>query len=161
VQHLAGDRAIAAGTLLIPHPYPERAAETWIATHADAWEREEALDLAIQRIADGALVGAIGLGLELDHGRAQLGYWVGRPYWGEGYATEAARELVRYAFEELGLARVYAFRFATNPASGRVLEKIGMKHEGVRRAHTIKWGERLDEDGYGILRDEFEAGRKA
>jgi RimJ/RimL family protein N-acetyltransferase len=155
VEQLAGDRAIAAGTLLIPHPYPPGAAATWISSHAEAWAHGRALDLAVERRSDGALVGAIGLGLEPDHARAQLGYWIGRPYWGNGYATEAAREVVRYAFEELGLERVYAFRFSTNPASGRVLEKIGMKHEGVRRAHSLKWGRRLDEDAYGILREEF------
>jgi [ribosomal protein S5]-alanine N-acetyltransferase len=159
VERLAGDRAIAAGTLLIPYPYPPGAAASWISTHAEAWAEEQALDLAVGRLADGVLIGAIGLGLEFDHARAQLGYWVGRPYWAQGYATEAAREVLRYAFDELGLARVYAFHFSTNPASGRVLEKIGMKHEGVRRAHSIKWGRRLDEDAYGILRDEFEAAR--
>jgi [ribosomal protein S5]-alanine N-acetyltransferase len=57
-------------------------------------------------LADRKLVGAIGLGLEPDHARAQLGYWIGRPYWRQGYATEAAREVVRFAFEELGLERI-------------------------------------------------------
>jgi ribosomal-protein-alanine N-acetyltransferase len=100
------------------------------------------------------LVGAIGLGIEPEHSRAELGYWVGVPFWREGYATEAGREVVRYAFEELGLNRVYAFHFTRNPASGRVLEKIGMTHEGARRAHTLKGSEYLDNEAYGILRDE-------
>jgi [ribosomal protein S5]-alanine N-acetyltransferase len=154
VRRLAGAREIAEGTLTIPHPYPEGAAEEWISTHSARWEREEGLNLAIERKDDGVLVGAIGLGIEQEHSRAELGYWVGLPYWREGYATEAGGEVVRYAFEELELNRVYAFHFTRNPASGRVLQKIGMVHEGVRRAHTLKESEFLDNEAYGILRSE-------
>jgi RimJ/RimL family protein N-acetyltransferase len=82
---------------------------------------------------------------------------VGVPYWRHGYATEAAREVVKYAFEELSLNRVYAFHFTRNPASGRVLQKIGMEHEGVRRAHTLKGSEYLDNEAYGILQGEYAA----
>ena len=74
------------------------------------------------------------------------------PYWGRGYATEAARAVVAYAFDELGLNRVFAFHFTNNPASGRVLQKIGMRHEGTRRAHTRKDGAFLDSESYAILR---------
>ena len=98
-----------------------------------------------------------GLVLRREHNRAELGYWIGVPYWNHGYATEAASTVLRYAFETMDLHRVYAFHFTTNPASGRVLEKIGMTHEGTRRGHTLKWGEYLDNEAYGILRDEWRA----
>jgi [ribosomal protein S5]-alanine N-acetyltransferase len=157
VQRLAGAREIADGTLTIPHPYPPGAAEGWISTHSAKWEQKEGLDLAIERKDDGVLVGAIGLGIEMQHSRAELGYWIGVSFWGDGYATEAGREVVRFAFEELRLNRVYAFHFTRNPASGRVLEKIGMVSEGVRRAHTLKGSEYLDNEAYGILRSDHAA----
>jgi ribosomal-protein-alanine N-acetyltransferase len=158
VQVLAGAREIAEMTLSVPHPYPPGAAEVWMSTHPARWEHEEGLDLAIERKQDGVLVGAIGLGIEREHSRAELGYWVGVPFWGHGYATEAGREVVTYAFEVLGLNRVYAFHFTRNPASGRVLQKIGMVHEGVRRAHGRKGSEYLDDEAYGILRGEHPDG---
>jgi len=110
---------------------------------------------AIERKEDGALVGAVGLRLEREHDRAELGYWIGVPYWGNGYATEAGKAVLRHGFEVEGLNRIYAFHFTNNPASGRVLQNIGMTFEGKRRAHTLKWGEYLDNEGYGILRSEW------
>jgi len=142
---------------MIPHPYPDGAAEEWIGGHAGAFERGESVDFAIESRDEGVLVGAIGLGLEQEHDRAELGYWIGVPFWSRGYATEAGRAVLAYAFDSLGLQRVYAFHFANNPASGRVLRKIGMTHEGTRRAHTLKWGEYLDNEAYGILRAEWSA----
>jgi RimJ/RimL family protein N-acetyltransferase len=150
VKRLCSAPEIAAGTLTIPHPYPDGAAEAWISSHA----AREDLNLAIERREDGALVGAVGLEFEPEHHRAELGYWIGVPYWGNGYATEAAAAVVRAAFE-LGLNRVYAFHWTTNPASGRVLQKIGMKHEGIRRQHTRKGEEYLDSECYAIVRSDL------
>lgn len=150
VERLAGDREIAAGTLNIPHPYPDGAAAEWISTHG-----VNGVDFCIERREDAALAGAVGMGLEPEHDRAELGYWIGRPYWGRGYATEAAAKVVAYGFEVLGLNRIFAYHFGNNPASGHVLQKIGMKYEGCRRQHTLKWGAYLDNEAYGILRSEW------
>jgi len=154
VARLAGDRLIAETTLTIPHPYPPGAAEAWIGRHREEAERGNALNLALERRDDGAVLGAIGLRLEPEHGRAEIGYWIGVPYWGNGYATEATRALIAYAFEELGLNRVYAYHFIGNPASGRVLEKAGMRFEGTRRQHTRKGNAFLDSHVYAILRSD-------
>jgi len=94
------------------------------------------------------------LRIELEHRRAELGYWIGRPWWGNGFATEAARAVVGQAFAGLGLARVFAHHFVSNPASGRVMQKIGMRQEGVLRRHVIKWGRCEDLVVYGILPDD-------
>jgi [ribosomal protein S5]-alanine N-acetyltransferase len=150
VQRLCSDPRIAAGTLAIPHPYPDGAAEEWIARHPS----DGSDTFAIERKEDGALVGAIGLRLEPEHRRAELGYWIGVPYWGQGYATEGTEAVLRHGFHEHDLNRVYAFHFTVNPASGRVLQKIGMSHEGVRRAHSLKDGRYLDSECYAILRSE-------
>ncbi len=148
LQRLVSDREIAAGTLTIPHPYPPDAALQWIRRQA---EREDGLSFAVELVKEAAVVGAISLELEPEHRRAELGYWIGRPHWGRGYATEAARLVLDHGFGALRLNRIYAFHFSNNPASGRVLQKLGMAHEGRRRAHTLKWGEFLDSECYGVL----------
>jgi len=154
VQRLAGAYEVALNTLLVPHPYPDGAAEEWIASHEEAYAQNAIHHFALE--ADDALVGAMGLVMKGD-GLAEIGYWIGHPYWGRGYATEAGRAVVRYGFIECGLQRIYAAHFFRNPASGRVLRKLGMRHEGTLRRHLVKWGEALDVDFYGILRDEWEA----
>jgi RimJ/RimL family protein N-acetyltransferase len=103
---------------------------------------------------DDTLVGAVGLKLEEDSGIAELGYWVGVPYWGNGYATEASNAVLDYGFESLVLGRIWARAFARNPASSRVLEKVGMRHEGTLRSSIRKNDELLDAEVFGILRDE-------
>lgn len=148
---LAGDRQIAATTLRIAHPYTEKDAAAFFELLLDDDKKWFAIELQ----EGGAFIGSVGLRVEMDHYRAELGYWIAVPYWGRGYATEAGRELVRYGFEELGLKRIFATHFGHNTASGRVLEKIGLKHEGCQRQHFLKWGEFSDSELYGILRDEF------
>jgi RimJ/RimL family protein N-acetyltransferase len=95
------------------------------------------------------------LEIEPAHRRAELGYWIGVPHWSRGYATEAARAALHYGFETLQLERIFASHFRHNPASGRVLKKLGMRHEGCLRAHILKWGEFVDLEAYGLLRSEF------
>lgn len=158
VQRLAGDEAIAATTLNIPHPYPPGLAERWIATHLPGFQLGEQATFAITRLDSGEVLGAIGLIVSRLHQRAEMGYWMGKPFWNQGYTTEAARRLLRYGFEELSLNRICARHFARNPASGRVMEKIGMRFEGELRSHDRHWsGSYEDVRFYGILRREWEA----
>lgn len=153
---LAGDTEVARNTLNIPHPYERGDAEAWIASHPDQLERRQAVTYAVTVARDEQLVGAVGLIIDTDHERAELGYWIGRPYWGNGYATEAARALVNWGFETLQLHRIHASHFPRNPASGRVLEKLGMRAEGTLRQHVSKWDEFLDLSVYGLLRSEHQ-----
>lgn len=151
VQTLASAREIAAGTLSIPHPYPDGAAAQWIATHQADFDENRHHHFAID---DGAIAGTMGLMLKGDR-IAELGYWIGVPFWNRGYASEAAAEVVRYGFEDCGLHRIYAAYFVGNPGSGKVMQKIGMQYEGTLRQHILKWDEYLDVVFYGILRDEW------
>src|SRR5687768_2821431 len=89
VKRLAGDPAVAADATAIPYPFEEGMAEAWIASLAPAFEAGTQAVFAVTRREDGALVGAVGLTLDPVNRHAELGYWVGRPYWGGGYATEA------------------------------------------------------------------------
>ena len=155
VWRLAGDPEIAANTTHVPHPYEAGMAEEWIGSHAARRARGEAVVFAIELVEGGELIGAIGLELAHADRRAEIGYWIGRPFWGQGYATEAAVAVTRYAFEELDLNRIHAGHFPRNPASGKVLEKIGMRPEGCRRQHVLKWDRFEDLIEYAVLREEF------
>lgn len=159
VQRMAGDRRIAETTLLIPHPYPDGAAEAWISTHAQQYTDGKSANWAITLADTGELVGAIGLVISNDHDNGELGYWVGAAFWNNGYVTEAGRLVLNWAFDVRGLHRVCAHHFASNPASGRVMAKLGMQREGVLREHVYKWGHHLDCVYYGILREEYERSR--
>jgi len=159
VQQLAGDFAIADTTTHIPHPYPDGAAEQWISTHAQRWMQREALTLAITRTADGELLGAINLHFNDRHDRAEMGYWLGKPYWNHGYTSEAAQAVVAYGFEQLGLQRILAYYLTRNPASGRVMRKAGMSYEGTLRGHVKKWDRHEDLAVCGMVRSDYEAQR--
>ncbi len=155
VTRLAGEREIAANTLSIPHPYPDDAAEKWIGTHEEGYAAGTLGCFAVVERESQNLVGATGLVIKPDHERAELGYWIGKPYWGKGYCTEASAAVLAWGFEERGLNRIFASYFTRNPASGRVMEKLGMTREGLLRAHIKKWGEFQDMVTYGILRSEY------
>lgn len=116
---------------------------------------------AIERRSDHSLVGAIGLAVNKKHQLAELGYWVGKPYWNQGYATEAAREVIRFGFEDMNLHRIQARYMNKNPASGRVMEKIGMQYEGTLRQALHRFDEFEDAHVYAILREEFETNPEA
>jgi ribosomal-protein-alanine N-acetyltransferase len=148
---LIGAREVAATTLRIPHPYTESYAQDFIAGAQQDMSSGKCLRLGIIVRESDTLCGGIGLQIESDHRRAELGYWIGVPHWGNGYATEAARAVVKYGFKTFGLHRIFASHFADNAASAGVLKKIGMRHEGRQRAHILKWGEFLDIEMYGIL----------
>lgn len=157
VQRLAGDKEIASTTVKIPHPYEDGMAEKWISTHQETFEGDEGLNLAITSRDTALLVGSVGLRIQREHQRGELGYWVGKQFWGRGYGTEAAAAMVRHGFEAMSLNRIYACYLSRNPASGRVMEKIGMTHEGRSRQHEIKWGQFEDLESYAILASEYRA----
>src|SRR5260370_1268650 len=125
-----GAGEVASTTLRIPHPYAEADAQDFIAGTQEELLNGSGLRLGIVLRESDTLCGGVGLRIESDHRRAELGYWIGVPYWGKGYATEAAMALVQYGFETLGLYRIFASHFPHNLASARSLRKIGMRHEG-------------------------------
>ncbi len=150
VQRLAGAPEVASTTLNIPHPYEDGMAEDWIRSHEAAWNAKQRVTLAMTSEGDG-VVGAISLHLNSTHRRGELGYWVGLQYWNRGYATEASTALLDLGFDVLGLNRIQAQHITRNPASGRVLQKVGMELEGIRRQHFLTRGEFEDVAVYAIL----------
>ena len=156
VQHLAGDAAIAAMTLMIPHPYEDGVAEEWIKSHEKKFQEGSEIDFAITHKAEDYLIGAIGISsIDQKFEKAEIGYWIGKPFWNKGFCTEAVKAVLQYSFEKLKLNKVYAHHFIDNPSSGKVMKKAGMKEEGMLRQNVKKGEKYIDTPLYGILRSEF------
>jgi RimJ/RimL family protein N-acetyltransferase len=151
---LADDRGIWENMRdIFPHPYVRADAERWIAVHL-GWEGPPR-HFAIEE--EGRLAGGVGFDPLPDVHRvgAEIGYWIGRPFWGRGIATRALTACARYAFERFPFERLQATVFSWNPASARVLEKCGFKLEGVLRRSVVK-GDRVgDSLVYARLRGEW------
>lgn len=152
VERLIDDPEVAAGTLTIPHPYPKGSAGPWIATHAESCRAGKSLTWALVAKKDGRPLGAISLRIVAAHRRAEVGYWIARAEWGKGFATDALRVVIGYAFDTIGLYRLDAHHFVENPASGRVMLKAGMRSEGRRRGAVFREGRPRDVEEYAILR---------
>lgn len=155
LQRLIGDRDIAATTTNIPHPYEDGMAEQWIQTTEDLFKRGDGIHFATTLRPQNLFIGGTGLIIDKQNDVAELGYWIGTPYWNQGYGTEAAQAALRYGLEVLGLNRIYARHFASNPASGHVMQKCGMKYEGRLRQAFKKWGKFEDWEVYSILKGEI------
>ncbi|MGH8799195.1 MAG: GNAT family N-acetyltransferase [Casimicrobiaceae bacterium] len=153
VQTLAGDDRVAATTASIPHPYPDGAAAAWISTHASGRDRGMEFVYAIATAAEGTLAGAIAL-RPIAGEHDNLGYWIGREYWGRGYATAATLAVAALSFGYLDCDKLTASHLERNGASARVLEKCGFvplrtftrQHRGRAETFCVR----------GITRDAWE-----
>lgn len=138
LQRLINDWEIAVTTATIPHPYDLSMAEAMILRVQERPEDVPQFNYMMIQCVDNQLVGGCGFSLNLQHESAEIGYWVGKPYWGNGYATEATRRLIEFCFSELQLNRVQASYFVGNRASRRVMEKAGMRYEATLRQAMIR-----------------------
>lgn len=155
VQRLANNYEIAKNLATMPHPYLDGMAEAWIQSH-DSLHAAGTHQIWAITLNQTELIGAIGLhDISVEHASAELGYWIAEQHWGQGFATEAVRAVVRSAFQTLSLERIYAKHFVRNPASGRILEKSGFLKEGVLRHGLKRFDEFQDLVMYAALRDEW------
>jgi len=131
-----------------PHPYTTEAAERFLAG-VTALQPQTVFAIA----TDTEAIGSIGLmpGEDVHRYTAEMGYWLAEPFWGQGIMTDAVRAVAAYALEELGLLRVYAEPYTSNPASARVLEKAGFQCEGTLRASAFKNGTVRDQYMYSVI----------
>jgi len=143
IKALINDRRVAENMASIPHPYTLKDARSFIANAAGK-------PLFVIARDDGRLVGGGGIGLR-PRGH-ELGYWIGVPYWGNGYATEAARAFVDYAFRELDHTELLAGARVTNPASRRVLEKCGFQWTGVKLQRVVALNSSAPSDRFRLDR---------
>jgi ribosomal-protein-alanine N-acetyltransferase len=137
VAALAGNWDVARMLSRVPHPYSREMAEQWIASHAGLSESGAEYIFCIE--CDGEVAGSVGLQRSRE-GVYELGYWLGEQWWGRGFATEAARRVVRYALEDLGARGLVSGHLADNPASGRVLEKCGFRYIRDSMQHSVARG---------------------
>jgi RimJ/RimL family protein N-acetyltransferase len=159
VQLLAGDEAIASGAINIPHPYLDGLAESWINSHNSEFKKGNSLILAMTKKDSDTLIGSIGLYINSKHKHAELGYWIGRDYWGNGYCSEAVAGIINYAFEKLLLNKIFAYFLTRNLASGKVLIKNGFKKEGSFRQHVLYKEKFEDIECYSLLKAEYKISR--
>jgi len=157
---LLQDRRIVDMTAVIPWPYRREDAVGWLADTVENGREGDPLTFAITRRGADELLGVIGIHPAEHRLWAAFGYWLGVEYWGRGYMTEALCEILRYGFEELGFRRMEAFHFAHNPASGRVMQKAGLRHEGVQRLRARRFEKVFDRVNYGITDEEWRAAAK-
>jgi RimJ/RimL family protein N-acetyltransferase len=133
---LIADFDVARNLSSVPHPYTEDAAHAFIVRAAEKRARNADFAFAVA-LTDGTYIGAAGVHPEKNW---EFGYWIGKPYWGNGYATEAARRLLQFAFEELDTDYITAGWFFDNPASGRILEKLGCVPSGSEERECMARG---------------------
>ncbi len=137
-----------------PFPYPESQAQAWIAAAASAREAGRAEQFAIVETLTGALLGCVGLKLSKDRKSAELGYWVGRPHWRQGFALEAVRRIIDWAFASLPIAQLTAVVAADNDGSLAVLRRLGFKQSGKgHRVFSCRPGEKLPVKHFTIERE--------
>ena len=127
VQRLAGDRKVADTTLNIPHPYEDGMAEQWISSLETSWKSRSGITYAITLADSQQLIGTVSLS-KINGSEAELGYWIGADFWGNGFCTEASTELLRVCPSKFGIHQVRAVHLARNPASGKVLQKLGFRY---------------------------------
>jgi 8-oxo-dGTP diphosphatase len=127
---LLAEREVVRYTARIPYPYARADAETWLALVERGRADGSEIVFAIAGRAGGALLGTVGLGIDRDRREGVIGFWLGKPYWGKGYATEAVDAALGIAFDELGLVTVRAANLPENAASARLQEKLGLAATG-------------------------------
>jgi len=155
VVELAGDIRVASTTALIPHPYALTHALEWFDYIRDDFDSGAGSTFLLERLDQPGAIGSIGLLIAADRVTASAGYWIGFPYWRNGYATEALREILRHGFEDLGLLRIDACHMIGNPASGRVMQKAGMHFDGVIAQGCRRGDQLFDKVTYSLFVDQW------
>lgn len=155
---LLGDYDVSKNLGNVAHPYTEAHARDFYARMDDGRAKGEVWPFAVTRKADSAYIG--GVGLRLEHGAFELGYWLGKPYWARGYASEAAHGVLEFAFHDLKARNVWAWWFHDNPASGHVLEKLGFRTLRAELRNCLARGQAVNCHLTMLDREDFGRSRK-
>ena len=156
LQKYAGNQEISRILPNIPHPYSRKIAQDWIVKQEKEFIDEISLAFAITEKQTGKFMGSINLFCDKKNNSGSLGYWMGLPFWNRGFCTEAAQAMIGFGFRQMGFHRIWAEHWAANPASGRVMEKCGMRKESILVEKELRNGEYRDIVQYAILRREWE-----
>ncbi len=154
VKHLK-EKEIYDHTLRIPYPYTEADFQAWMKiVEKTTRQQSQPVQWAIRDEAN-SMIGGCGfdnLQIGKSH-RAEIGYWLAKPYWGRGIMTAVVRKACELAFAEFGLVKIEAHVFADNAASAKVLEKCGFQQEGYLRKHYLKDGNFLDARLFALVKE--------
>ena len=142
---------ISENTLTLPFPYHKQHADYWFQMAEFSFQKKEAFIFGIREKENLKLIGAIGLHLDIENHKAEVGYWLGKSFWNKGYVSEALQAVLKFGFEELKLNKIYASYFHHNPASGKVLEKNGFVFEAELKQEILKNGKYLDLFRYALF----------
>ena len=142
---------ISENTLTLPFPYHKQHADYWFQMAEFSFKKKEAFIFGIREKENLKLIGAVGLHLDVAHHKAEVGYWLGKSFWNNGYVSEALQAVIKFGFEELKLNKIYASHFHHNPASGKVLEKNGFVLEAELKQEILKNGKYLDLFRYALF----------
>ena len=155
IQHYAADRAVADTMISVPHPYPAGEAARYVEQHSADMTRKCSFTFVLRERESENFAGIIELrAIDKEHAQGELSFWLARPAWDQGYMQEALPVVVAFAFDRVGLNRLYAYHMLRNPGSGRILEKTGFRQEGLLRQRVRKWGVFEDVALWALLRDD-------
>ena len=158
----ANNSNITDNTRTMPHPYLEKDAFDWMKKANEGFKIGDLFMFAIRIKETSAFIGGIGLTVDVDNNRAELGYWLAEPFWNKGYTTEAVQGLFKFGFNELNLNKITAVYLSSNEASGKVMIKNGMIKEGelknhdVKKDHDVSDGKYVSLFQYRMLKSEYE-----
>jgi [ribosomal protein S5]-alanine N-acetyltransferase len=153
----ANNPNVASNVLNMPYPYQPEDAVSWIHSGWQGFKAGEHIIFAITFLQDDQFMGAIGLHPVKRHERAEMGYWLAEPFWGQGIMTEAAQAMLDFGFRQLELHKIFATHFIDNPGSGKVLRNIGMIKEGeLKDQYKVKDSFKTV-DQYRLTQPEYEA----
>jgi len=147
--------AVFANILNFPEPYLESDAQNRLEFVTQGFQRGERYVFAMASREDDGFIGEIGIHLDKNHHRAEMGFWLGEPYWNRGLMREAVAAVLKFGFEEAKLHKIIATHYLSNPASGKVLLSNGMVKEAEMKDHYFHQGEYRSIAQYRMLRDEF------
>ena len=150
---ILNDEIFSKNTVNIPYPYTEESAKFWISLAEQGFENKSQYVFAIRLKENSEIIGGIDLGIDKRFNKAELGYWIEKKYWNKGIATEVGNAIIKFGFENLKLKRIFATHFDFNKSSGKVMEKMGMKKEGILHSHTFKNGEYQNHILYAIIKE--------
>jgi [ribosomal protein S5]-alanine N-acetyltransferase len=154
IAELANDKELA-DILGLPHPYELKYAKDWIAIQPEQIKNGDEYPLTITLKESNEIIGTITIRIDKSNNKGELGYWIGKDYWGKGIALEAVNKIIDFGFNHLKLNKIWASAITRNIASKKVLEKAGLQKEGTLRQNRLLHSEYEDVDVYGILRAEL------
>jgi RimJ/RimL family protein N-acetyltransferase len=148
-------REVASTTLRLPFPCSREDADLMIQAYHNEAKQLKSMRWAVTAKTSNELMGGIRLVPNMDFNSAELGFWIGRPYWRKGYTFEAAKIVIEWAFKDLRINRLEGHSMTENKSSIALLEKLGFSREGLHPELVIKWGEYKDVITFGLLRKDY------